>query len=1400
MPIFSGGGHASGHPSRFISGASQFFPSGSGVPTLVGFQVEKVRLSIDGDYRPSTPRNAAKLIATHSVNSPKFGGNMKQFVRLAFAGPLVLGVLFAGVAAHAQTAATGAVLGTVTDPQQAAVEGTTVEMRNVGTNEVRTQATNSAGQYSFPGVMPGVYKISVTRTGFKANTVDNFRVDVNKSYTVDFKLELGQTSEVVRVESTLRAELQTTDAQVGNDVSSAEIMNLPTLRRNAAALLTLQPGVSPGNGSFPRVGMRVAGAIDDQNVFTLDGIDVSDNVIGGIDAQTIASIPLGAESVEEYRVGVNNPNATFGRASGGQIAVISKTGTNNFHGAASWFHQNSALNANQWELNHTFNPKTKQPFTPIPKQHDNRFGARLGGPIWHDKTFFFFDYEGRRFPQQTTFNRLMPTSSLRAGILKFRDAAGNIVSYDLKTSTLCGAGTTACDPRGLGISPSVAALWALDPQGSDPTVAGADGLNTLGFVGTASAPLSTNFYTARFDHEITKKWHFNGSYTYYQTKVVSGGQGAQYDLRGGTPKATSTAPTDRDAIIAGLTGQITPHLLNTFRFGWVRDRETFNRLAPSGAAALENIPGTGSTAGAIALAPALAAATTNPLVDAPIEVDTQRARFQNITGRNIQYIDDVSWIKGTHTLQFGGNLRHIPTLHIRNDKVVGSLASLEVLLDADVSTFLSSIPGSERPPTCSASLTTNCLQSSDTQRWDRLYASTLGLVDNVGILTTRDGSLNPLPFGTPLINDTTLNAFEFYAADVWRVKPNLTFSYGLSYGWQTPPKEKLNRQTLVVDASTLKPLTGPGYLAAKQAAALAGQTFNPTLGFEPVKAAGRTVFNVDYGDVAPRIALAWTPGFNSGFLHRLTGDRKTVIRGGFGLVYDRTNTVQSVIIPMLGVGFAQTISVGAPLCNASGTPGALCNFAAGAGSPGAASFRVGVDGKLPLPTVPPVSQPIVPGTFGELFSFQDDPDVKIGRSKAFDLTIQREIPGNMIVELGWTGRWSDRLPQGVNFNSAPYFFTDPASKQTFAQAYDAVAAALAAGQAPGAQPFFENQLAGLIGSGCQNAPGGTATQYLSNAAGSTFTTGLVNSLFSVMDGRRACLNLPTFQNRQLFDLHMRTYIGQSNYNGLIATLRKRTSHGLTAQASYTFSQTLDQNISNQNQAGIYANSYHPNVDYGPSLFDRKHIFNASYVYELPLGTGHRFGGGSLGNRLLGGWFTSGIFTAFSGLPLFVTESSQVWGGGTIFGFAVGMIPTVDPSTFGNSVHGNVPGSNGIGTAGDPANNGTGLNMFANPAAVFGDFRNVEISKDGRTGRSRPVRGLPFWNLDSSLGKKTAITEKVSMSFSADFFNIFNHVNFVDPNLNISQRASFGVISTQLVPTNRDISGARWIQLGLRFDF
>ena len=246
-------------------------------------------------------------------------------------------------------------------------------------------------------------------------------------------------------------------------------------------------------------------------------------------------------------------------------------------------------------------------------------------------------------------------------------------------------------------------------------------------------------------------------------------------------------------------------------------------------------------------------------------------------------------------------------------------------------------------------------------------------------------------------------------------------------------------------------INGLQYIQAKQAAAEAGDVYNPTLSYIPIRSSGRSnVFNVDYGDWAPRASIAWNPSFQEGFLAKIAGDRKTVIRGGYGIAYDRVNTVQSVIIPMLGVGFAQTINVQSPLCNATGPGGAGCNAAAGSPIRRAAVFRVGVDGTIPTPPLPAaLSSPIIPTVpFSEILSFQNDPNFKDGRAHMVDFTIQRSLPGQMILEIGYVGRFGRKLAGSINFNSAPYMFKDKASGQTFAQAYDAVATQLRAGIAP----------------------------------------------------------------------------------------------------------------------------------------------------------------------------------------------------------------------------------------------------------------------------------------------------------------------------------------------------------------
>jgi len=1320
---------------------------------------------------------------------------------------LVLAVAVVCPPVCAQTISSAVVLGTVTDPSKAVVPNAQVELRNIETNVTATQNTNNSGQYFFPSVQPGSYRITVKKEGFRTATMPDLKVDVARSYNLNVGLDVGAASEVVEVQATAQVELQTTDAQLGNVISSESMVRLPTLTRQAAELLSLQPGVSTATpGAFPGRGIRVTGAIDDQNAIYLDGIDITENVIGGENSTRTTMFPVSADSVEEFRTGISNPNASFARASGGQVAMVGRRGSNTLHGAVFWYHQNDELNANSWENNRLGIKRAEL--------KDNRFGARVGGRIFKDKTFFFAHYDGRRFAAASNILRLAPSGSLRGGTLQFRDCAsgqfdskgncigvGNVVPYALATSTLCGSGATACDPRGIGISPAVSALWGLMPTGNDPTAPNADGLNTIGFRSTVSTPQRDNTGIFRLDHAFSSKWNFNGRYTY--SKHAETGTG-ELDIRNGASKSIIGTPRVGDGVIAGLTGQITPNLLNAFHFGWIRERNTTAAQTPTQSAGILNIPGTSSSLGPIAIAPALALTASAGTVDAPIDVDTQRARFQATYDKNIQFNDDLTWVKGNHTLQFGGDIRKLPTVHVRADKVVGSLTSLVAFMDADVSNFLTSIPAANRPPTChpanssGPAVTTNCVRSTDLQSWDRLYAASLGLLDSVGILAVRDGTLNPLPLGTNLTSDDNLKAYYFYGQDTWRLRPSLTLTYGLAYGWQTPPQEKLGRQTLIIDNGTGKLLTAKNYLDAKQQAALAGQALNSKLAYQPVRAAKRDVFNTDWTNLAPRVSAAWNPTGGEGFFSRIFGNRRTVLRGGFGIVYDRSNTVQTVIIPMLGVGFAQTITVATPACNASGTPGAGCN-AAGT-TPGASLFRVGVDGTMPLPAIPAVSSPVVPTTpFSETLSFQVDPDTKIGRSYNIDFTIQRELPGNMVLEAAYAGRLGRHLPQAVNFNSSPYFFKDSASGQSFAQAFDAVATALRGGQAPltiATQPWFDNQLPGLAG--VTRCPAGsTPTTCMANNFTSAFTNGLVSNLFNSMGGFRTALGLPSYNNRQVLELFMRTYKGESNYHGLLVTLRKRTSRGLTFDANYTFAKALDDAIANQNSAGYFSNSFNTHADYGPSLYDRTHSFVGDFVYELPGGKGHRFSTGkSWIDKVIGGWYTSGIFSTYTGIPLIVVESGQVWGGGVVLSGNTAAIPT---ATVGTGLHPGVVGSSGVGTSGDPAKKGTGLNLFGDPAAAFNGFRKILLSQDTASGRGRPLRGLGFWNLDMSLGKSTAVTERVHIAYSFDFFNIFNNVNFNNPTLDLRTPANFGVISSQFVPNNR-LSGSRWIQFGLRVEF
>ncbi|HEV2386358.1 MAG TPA: carboxypeptidase-like regulatory domain-containing protein [Candidatus Acidoferrales bacterium] len=1306
-------------------------------------------------------------------------------IRAIFLGSLAILALASPRLARAQTASSGAIVGTITDPSGAAVPGASLTLHDIATNANRTATSTAQGSYAIPNVTPGSYVLTVEAQGFQKATISGLTVEVAKSYTVNVNLKVGNVSQTVEVTAAPTVELQTTNAQLGNELGATDLARLPTLQHNAGELLSIQPGVTQQTAGG---GVRVTGALDDQNTITLDGIDISDNAMLSNDNGLRTMVPIPTDAVNEFRSSVAGEDASYGRSDGAQINLNTRGGTNDWHGAAYWYTQNSVLNANTWDNNRVGIKK--------PSLHDNRFGARLGGPVIKNKTFFFLNYEGRRFPQSLPFSVLVPTATLRKGILQFKDAAGNVNSYNLASSTQCGSGSQACDPRGLGISPTVSQLWSLMPPPNNRSLG--DGLNTTGFTSNLPAPLTDNFYMARLDQKFTSKWQFSGMIIYDGN--TSSDAALLSVLNANSPSSQSLNPVRANFISASLIGQITPTLINTFRFGYVRDRNGFIRTAPSQTAKELNLVGTSSPDGPIAISTTNGGSGNSPfsgsLIDMPINTFTGQARTQLNDNKDIQFMDDLVKVHGNHTFDFGEQLRYLPSFHQRADKVVGSLSSLDATLDADVTSFIS-IPAADRPPTCTASVTAGCILSSNVQQWDRFYAVALGMVDDVGILMARDGSLNPLPFGTPLFADTHQWAPYFYGMDTWRFRPSFTVNYGLSYGWQTAPTEKLGRQTIEINTATGQAIAAPAFLTTRIAAANQGNIFNPQFGYLPVNSAHAPIYSTDWSNVAPRVGLAWNPAFSGGLLGKIAGSRQTVLRGGFGIFYDRVNTVQSVVIPMLGVGFGQTISVNGPTCNMSGTPGTGCNAAPASPNPALSAFRVGQDGQIPVPAVPNVSIPVIPSVpFGEQLSFQDDPAFKTGRSYNGDFTIQRQLPGGMLLEVGWAGRWGRDLAESTNLNQAPYFMVDPASGQTFAQAFDTVATEVRSGLLVTPQPWFEDMAPKIVGTKTCPASAASSTACLATLSSSAFISGLVSSLFNTVDGIRAKQGLLSIVSQQTLIQELRTYGGISNYQGFLVSLRKQFSRGLSFAANYTLSKGLDDGVANEDSASYFGNSYFPTTAYGPTAFDQRHVFNANFYYDLPFGRGRMFHFDNALDKLVGGWYVSGILTATSGLPLTVTESSQVWGNGLVLAPATAAIPN---ATLATAVNSNVAGSNNTGTNGNPAKGGSGLNLFSDPAAAFNSFSPVLISQNGRDGRANPLRGLPFWNLDFSVGKETQIREQLKAQYAFYFFNFFNHPNFTTPSLSLTSPQSFGVITSTLIPANRDNS-ARWIEFTIRLEF
>jgi hypothetical protein len=1355
-------------------------------------------------------------------------------------------------AAKGQAANAGSVAGLVTDTSGGAVGSATITLLDKATSTRRTTESNEAGRYLFANVPPGSYEVTANKTGFRSSKVSEISVTVGTPLTVDFKLEVGSVAETVEV-SAAGAYLQTTNSTIGTTIAGDALLMLPNVGRETAALAILQPAVTP-NG-------YTAGAVNDQNTYQLDGGNISDDMAGSNNVYTpsfantnpvttggaaTGVIPTPVESIEEFRVNTSNQGADFNGSAGSQVQMVTKRGTNQYHGALYEYYLNNVVGgANSWDNNRLGQP--------IPQAHRNRFGGAVGGPLtpsfWGGKTYIFVNYEGLRYPFSTTLDKFVPSAALRAGVIQIQDLGGvsafnlnpfpvtvtdpfthQTTTYPAGTSGCGTGGALACDPRGIGINNYVSQIWNKmlplpnDPLGAASSGVVGDGLNTQGYRSPISLPVTSNFGVVRLDHDFGKNWHFIGSYRYYHfTNVTTN----QVDVGGvfsgdtlGQYKSQISRPLVPSYYVAGLTTNITPYLTNDFHYSYTRNFWLWNSaLAPP---QFSNLPAPLEIGGE----------TSNSFI--PYNVDTQDARERFWDGHDHAVRDDLSLIRGNHLFQFGGSYQHTLDIHQRDDNGVSTFTNLTYVSGGSSFSAMSLPSGSNwAPQPCTGAITTNCLPGSQLSTWAQLYEEALGIITLPQVIASRSGSnltLNGNASTTvfpPVRSHSIIPTYNVYFSDSWHMKPSFTLSYGLAWTLEMPPYETTGLDTTLVDASGQQ-VTAENFLRNRQQAALNGHVYLPEIGYELVGNTGnKYAYNPYYGGFSPHVAAAWRPSFDNGILRKFLGNRNTVIRGGWGRIFGRLNGVDLVLVPLLGAGSLQPIT-----CPGAGMDG-ICHGAGNVNPTNA--FRIGTDGLVaPLPTPSTtLSQPNFSGiTSAQAGDTSElDPHFKPSRSDEFSLTIQREFSPKIMVEVGYIGRRIRNEYQAVDLSSVPFMTT--LGGQSFATAFTNLYTELCGSGAGGVCPttpvspvqtqaFFENAFAmpaSSPGSIVQN--GQTVSSFCATNGATSCTAAVVASQGSniknvqlypmwsslpmtfgnatTLSAKGVPIAFPSvYSQNQLNSVFMETSMGWGNYNGAIVSLTARDWHGITARSNFTWSRSLGTGDTTQATSSTSVpNPFDLHYGYGPQTFDFRFLYNLSMVYQPPYFKGQH----GIKGHLLGGWSIAPLFTANSGAPLLVRNFSSscqsAWGEVscvTTLGTTGENAVLTGPYTGGNSAHYGVASSTTVASAGNASKNGTGINLFANPNAAYNMFR-YALPTDTNSGGGGVIRNLPGWDLDVTVTKDVTFRERFGLMLIVQSTNVLNHVVLGAPNLALGSPTTFGVVTASATSYN-----PRQMEFGLRFHF
>lgn len=1255
-----------------------------------------------------------------------------------FALAIALCGLFAS-SAFAQGSVTR-VAGTVKDPQSAAISGATVTLTDSATKAVKTATTGDDGAFAFNDLRAGIYSVDVEAAGFKKTTVPDLTVNIDQTSTVNIDMEVGGVGETVTVTaSDAQAVVHTENAELKNTVLERQIQDLPLNGRNPLTLAGLQAGVN-SSGSGTRTA-SVNGLRGTFTNLTWDGININDNFIRtdsffGVAAPSVAS-------VSEFTLTTQNASAADGLGVA-QLKLVTPRGTGEFHGQLFEFHRNDVLDANTFFNNAAGRfvasdlaviagrAQVGEERLPRPLLLQNQFGFNIGGPMriprfgeggdsWYgkDKLFFFFFYEGTRTKQEGSATRTFLRQDARNGIFRYRATCNN-------TTVICPAGITPGSIQtinlltlpgvvGRPIDPITSELARRAPLPNDPTtgdlfnatVANSGTLSNTGtFRFNTPQGSTSDLWGFRVDYDINSRNRIEAIFNNFTFLFPNSG-GEPFPGAPGDGQ-DSTRPRGSFAWQWAPTNSIS----NEARFGFNMYDVQFFTNEPF---------------------------SRGYQIVLPLVSDSEDNFLPQ--GRDVktwEWIDNASWVKGNHTLRFGGNFRDN---YIKPFNDAGILPIYNIGFAA-----------ASNPTPLSTGLFPGGIGTADFGTANSVLGILLGPISQgaqtFNAATRTDGYVP----GATQRQDFRYFGLAGYAQDTWRFRSNLSLNLGVRYEFISVPSERLGLVLMPTNTE------------------MSVLTQNAVLDF----ASGgdrRGFFNNDTNNFAPHFSFAWDPW----------KDGKTSVRGGYSISYVIDNNITTVLNAIRGnpglVGTTVTI-----------TDGRLT------GRTGSNVLPI-AEPTFQVPRT--VAQNLTDFGFGSAF-FTFEPDFKTPYVQQWNFGIEREIFSDTALEVRYVGNRGTKLTRGIDYNQLKVG-SNTAFLEDVRRGFNNIALCGAttsnnpnptAAQCPGRTALTYITTLGL-GGFLQDA--GVRNLFRTGQAGALaeFYAGPNRPFFfgAAAPAPQITEFLPN-PNTFIAD----AYINGANswYHGLQTEVRRRFSDGLYFQANYTYSRAMtDFEGSQSNFAGLMDLGFGTSIEKQRSFNDVTHVFKANGVYELPFGPGKRWANwGGVAGKILGGWSVNGLMRWQSGEPiaivsarstlnragrsglntvnstLSVQELQQRTG---LFFDATGRPVLFDPALI-SAVRAN---ANAPEPGGNP--------FLTNPTA--GNVGSLQLT---------PVSGPSVFFLDMSMIKRTNITERVNVEFRAEAFNVLNHTAFDVGQTQSINAAGFGQITSTFAP--------RVMQFGLKLNF